>query len=279
MGWAFTGAGEFAALATSCLMEGAALGERVMYVAEHRDPSAVAALSGITGEGDLRVLSVADVYGSSGVVDPEGQVASFAGELGSALAAGYSGLRIVSDNTPLVTTEAGLAAWRRYELLGDQFAATRPVTALCAFDALRLDPGRLAGLAAMHPLSSASGPVPPFRLFFQGSTLRLAGPVNAASVAGLRQALAELPAGTPAAVDLGTGGLGPGGLGTGGLGTGGLGTGESQAGDGVSGYAIGLLNELAADGTPVTVSGQAPALRAVRAAFPRPHAGLVLRQY
>lgn len=233
MGWAFTGAREFAALATSCLMEGAALGERVIYVAEHPDPSAVAALSGITGEGDLQVLPVADVYGISGVVDPEAQLAWHAGELESALAAGYSGLRVVSDNTPLVTSDAGLAAWRRYELLSDQFAATHPATALCAFDAQRLDPGRLAQLAAMHPLSSASGPVPPFRLFFQGSTLRLAGTVNATSLASLRQALAELPAGTPAAVDLGADG--------------------PEAGDGVSGDVIAMLNEIAGDGTPISV--------------------------
>ncbi len=137
MGWAFTGAREFAALATSCLMEGAALGERLMYVAEYPDPSAVAALSGVTGDGDLQVVSTGDVYGTSGVVDPEAQLACYGTEMEAALAAGYSGLRIVCDNTPLVRTEVALAAWRRYELLGDQFAATHPVTALCAFDAQR----------------------------------------------------------------------------------------------------------------------------------------------
>ena len=271
MGWAFTGAREFAALATSCLMEGAALGERVMYVAEHPDPSAVAALTGITGEGDLQIVSLGDVYGTSGVVDPEAQLACYAAELEAALAAGYSGLRIVSDNTPLVLTEAGLAAWRRYELIGDQFAATHQATALCAFDAQRLDAGRLAQLAAMHPLSSASGPVPPYRLYFEGSTLRLDGPLTATSVASLRRALGDLPAGTPAAVDLGADDPE--------AGAGGQGAGEPEAAASVSGDVIAMLNELADAGTPVTVLGQAAALRAVRAAVPPPSEGLVLRHY
>ncbi|MGI9008105.1 MAG: MEDS domain-containing protein [Streptosporangiaceae bacterium] len=256
LGWAFAGASEYAALATSCLMEGAALGERLMYVAEHPDASAVAALYGVADQDALQVVTIADVYGTSGIVDPQAQLAHFGAELDAALAAGYSGLRVVSDSTRLVTSDASLAAWRHYELLADQFTAVHPVTALCAFDARRLGPGRLAQLAAMHPLSSASGPVPPYRLFFQGSTVRLDGPVTVASMASLGQALAELPADTPAAVDLGAAG--------------------QDAGDGVSREAVAMLNELADAGTPVLVHGQAAALRA---AFPAPGANLMLRQY
>ncbi len=111
----------------------------------------------------------------------------------------------------------------------------------------------------MHPLSSASGPVPPFRLFFQGRTLRLDGPVTATSAASLRRALADLPAGTPAAVDLG-------------------GT-DPEAGDSVSGAVIAMLNDIAGGGTPVTVLGHAAALRAARAAVPPPSEGLILRHY
>ena len=130
----------------------------------------------------------------------------------------------------------------------------------------------------MHPLSSASGPVPPYRLYFEGSTLRLDGPLTAASVASLRRALGDLPAGTPAAVDLGAddpeaGADDPE------AGAGGQGAGEPEAAASVSGDVIAMLNELADAGTPVIVLGQAAALRAVRAAVPPPSEGLVLRHY
>jgi MEDS: MEthanogen/methylotroph, DcmR Sensory domain len=162
MAWAFAGPGEFAALATSCLMEGAALGERLMYVADRPDPSAVAALSGVTGEDDLRVVSIGEVYGTSGVVDPERQIAYYAAELRAALAAGDCGLRIVADNTSQVSSEPGLAAWRRYELLADQFAATHPATALCAFDARRLcRPARRACRAAPAVVGVGTGAAVP----------------------------------------------------------------------------------------------------------------------
>lgn len=276
LGWAFAGAREFAALATSCLLEGAALGERLMYVAEHPDPSAVAALAGIASKDDLKVASIGDVYGTSGIVDAETQVDCFAAELDAALAVGYSGLRVVCDVTPLVTGEAAMAAWRRYELLADQFTAVHQVTALCAYDGQRLGQARLAELAALHPLSSASGPVPPFRLFFQGRMLRLAGPVTTVSLARLRRALAELPAGTPAIMDLGGSATGPADQVAFDQAA------SDQAGTGQRGAdaeVIAMLHDLVAGGTPVTVLGPAAMLAAVRAAVPPPGVHLDLRQY
>ncbi len=253
MGWAFAGAGEFAALARSCLMEGAAQGERLMYVAEHPDPSAVAALSGVASEADLRVVTLAEVYGASGVVDPQAQLERYSREVDAALAAGYSGLRAVCDSTPMVVSEDAVAAWLQWEVLADQFMAANPMTALCAFDVQRVDRARLARLAAVHPLSSASGPVPPFRLYFEAGALRLDGAVNADSLASLRLTVAALPAGTPAEVDLG-----------------------SQTA--VSWDLVALLNDVAGYGTPVTVFAEEAALRTILASFPPPSPSLVLRQ-
>lgn len=272
--WVFTGASEFDALATSCLMEGAAKGERLMYVCEDPDPSAVAALSGVASDDDLRVVSTAHVYGTSAVIDPEAVLDLYKGELAAALAAGRSGLRIVSDNTPLVADHDSFAAWLRWELLVDQFLATHPVTSLCAFDALRVERSMLSQLAVRHPLSSASSPVPRYRLFFHGSALQLAGPVTEPSLTRLREALADLPEGTPAVVTLGPVHSGPPGPAPGDMWAADL-----DAAAAVNGQLVAMLNDIALDGTPLTVLGSAAALGAVRAAFPPPSASLVLRQY
>ena len=118
MGWTFAGPAEFAALARPFLAEGAARGERLMYVADNPDPAAVA---GLAGPHVLQVASIAEVYGSSGIVDAPGQRAAFAAALADALAEGYSGLRVAADNTPLVTDEGRLTAWIRWEVVADRF--------------------------------------------------------------------------------------------------------------------------------------------------------------
>lgn len=69
MRWIFTGSGGFAPIARPFLAEGAALGERLMYVAADPDPAALAALAGLAGVAGphgLQVASIAEVYGASG---------------------------------------------------------------------------------------------------------------------------------------------------------------------------------------------------------------------
>ncbi len=109
MGWVFAGSSGFAALAEPYLAEGAARGERLMYVAADPSPAALARLSEVVGRRALQVASTAEVYGASGVVDPPGQRATFAAALADARAEGYSGIRVAADNTPLVTDEVRLA--------------------------------------------------------------------------------------------------------------------------------------------------------------------------
>jgi hypothetical protein len=139
---------------------------------------------------------------------------------------------------------------------------------------LRLDRPRLSQLAVRHPLSSASSPVPRYRLFFHGSALQLAGPVTEASLTRLREALADLPEGTPAAVTIGPAESGPPGPAPGDLWAANL-----DAAAAVNGRLVAMLNDIVIDGTPVTVFGSAAALQAVRATFPPPNASLVLRQH
>lgn len=204
MGWVFAGASEFAALAPAYLTEGAALGERVMYVAEDPDPRDLSQLADVVDPGALRIASVADVYGSRGTVDPPRQLATFLGEVASATADGYTGLRVAADNTSLIRDEKRLEAWIQWEIMADHAIADQPLTALCAFSKDRVETGTLRQLATLHPLSSASGPVPPFRLFSDGQALHIEGRVDSYAITQLWLALETLPERADVVVDLAT---------------------------------------------------------------------------
>ncbi len=202
MGWIFAGSRGFAPIAEPFLAEGAALGERLMYVAADPDPAALSALAGVVGPHGLQVASIAEVYGASGVVDAPSQRATFAGALADALAEGYSGIRVAADNTPLVSDEARLAAWIRWEIVADRFMSENPVTGLCAFDQEKINVDRLRHLATLHPLSSAASPVPQFRMFAESGNLSVEGEVDSFAVSQLWLALESLPPKTGVLVDL-----------------------------------------------------------------------------
>ena len=204
MGWVFAGSSGFAALAGPFLAEGAARGERLMYVAADPSPVALAGLSEVFGLRALQVASTAEVYGASGVVDPPSQRATFAAALADARAEGYSGIRVAADNTSLVADEVRLAAWIRWEILADRFMSENPVTGLCAFDQEQVDVDRLRHLATLHPLSSAASPVPQFRLFADSGELCVEGEIDSFAVSQLWLALDALPPKTGVLVDLAT---------------------------------------------------------------------------
>jgi MEDS: MEthanogen/methylotroph, DcmR Sensory domain len=202
LAWVFSGPGEFATLATSYLAAGATLGERVMYVAEDPSRSDLAELSGIVSPDALRVATIAEIYGSSGFVDPASQRAIYAKAVADALAAGFTGLRVAADNTPLVADEERLRAWVRWEFVADRFVAENQITAMCAFNQEKVNVDKLRHLATLHPLSSAKSPVPQFRLFSDGGNLCIEGELDTFAVTQFWLALDNLPANTGIVIDL-----------------------------------------------------------------------------
>jgi hypothetical protein len=250
IGWTFAGAAGFAALAKPFLAEGAARGERLMYVAADPDPSAVA---GLAPPETLTVASIAEVYGASGIVDAPTQRATFAAALGDALAGGYTGIRVAADNSPLVAGETRLAAWLRWEVIADRFMAGHPVTGLCAFDREKVDVDRLRHLATLHPLSPASQPVPQFRIFADGGDLAAEGEIDSYAVGQLRRALDVLPPGTGVLVDLAA---------------------ATLRGRG----ALAGLGQLCDDGVTVTIRGAPAAIGQLLAPGPLPSERLIVRE-
>jgi len=202
IGWVYSGLAEFASLATSFLHEGASIGERLMLVVDDPKVEVLAAVVRDFDPADIDVMSIADVYGFSGVVDPRQAYAALAGATEAALAAGYSGQRVIADNSSLVQSDQGLDAWIGWELLADRFMVDANLTALCAFDRKRVSVDMLRHLATLHPLSSATEPTPQFMLFAEEGRLCVEGEVDSVAVSYVRRALQVLPPETGVVVDL-----------------------------------------------------------------------------
>lgn len=100
--------------------------------------------------GDLQVSSVAEVYGPQRLADPPALLAGFRERLADALRDGYTGLRVVADNSAMLDGPERAEAWRRWEPVADMFMAAYPVTGVCAFDDERVDPEILSAVLALH---------------------------------------------------------------------------------------------------------------------------------
>lgn len=203
IGWVYSSGADFLDLAMQFLSPGVQLRERMMLVVEDPESEALRPLRTALRASGVQVSSVADVYGPSGLVDPHQQEAVFTTELTKARADGYSGIRVVADNTPLVLDDAQMAAWVKWEIVADRFIAGHGVVGLCAFDANRVDVDRLRHLSTLHPLSSASCPKPQYRMYADGDALRLEGDVDATAVENLHKAMGFFPSETSIEIDLG----------------------------------------------------------------------------
>lgn len=157
IGWSFSGLAEFEGWATWFLAEGAARGERLMFVCD--SPRALAWPGELIGRGALVVASTSETYGADRIVDVAAQRGTFDAALAEALREGYSGVRVAADNTSLVTGPVRLAAWLLWEDEADRFMRENPLTGLCAFDQTRVDAASLSAVMDVHDVTAdAAGP-------------------------------------------------------------------------------------------------------------------------
>jgi len=252
IGWVFAGSSEFAALSAQFLAEGAALGERLMYIPEDPDPADMAGLAAVASPGALVVTSIAEVYGG-GIVDPRRQRATYTAAADEALAAGFTGIRVAADYTPLVANQEQLAAWFRWEVVADRMVSEYPITALCGVDQQKIDADALCRLATLHPLSSASSPVPPFRLYSAAGMLCAEGDLDPVAVISIWRAIEDLPNGTGVLVDLATATL-------------------------TSHAVLTGLGQLSRSGVDVTIRGGRAAIGELKHWYAPPHDRLVLEE-
>lgn len=170
--WRYTAPDEFRARAREFLADGLARGLQVRYVAPGTAADLTEDLRGVDGldaglrTGAVRVVSLDATYPVGAVIDPDAQVLAYAEATESALAAGFAGLRVAADCTPLVRTPEQLASFAQYEHRVDHYMAERPFSAVCAYSTAEVDDEAFAQLACMHP--GTNSPLPGFRLHGAG---------------------------------------------------------------------------------------------------------------
>jgi hypothetical protein len=204
--WYGDGAEDLYALATTALADGARRGEKLMFVAADPDADRLGGiddLDRLLDGGQLEVVDTRDVYGANGSFSASAQLATFEGVLADALASGYSGIRVVADNTPLVSgSEEHFQHWLKWEQVTDRFQAQSNVTGICYFDRGAICEERQSDLASLHPVRVANGAEPPFSFFVDGDAVAITGTLDAWSADQFRRILGASPGVRELVVDL-----------------------------------------------------------------------------
>jgi DcmR-like sensory protein len=205
--WSGSGDADLYELAGTALAAGAGRYEKLLFVSADPDPSRLQPVGDVElllARGQLELHSVDSIYGDSGTFSHTRQLEIFEGVLGEALADGYTGIRVVADNTPLVfdAAEADYLSWLRWEQLTDSFQAVSQVTGICYFDSNAVTDERLADLAALHPVRVQDGVQPPFSFFTDADSVFVTGNLDLWSSERFTRVLAATPGDGPLVVDL-----------------------------------------------------------------------------
>ena len=171
--WCGDGAAGFLRLAGQVFAT-AADGERLVLVGDLDRLSADASelFADQVERGRLRMVDVGEAYRpllEGGAGSAAGQLDAFRRDLDTALAAGWSGLRVAADNTAVLAgTDELERRWLAWEQLTDRWQSLMPVTGVCYFDRRRVPAQRLGNCPAVQgprtnrsKISSASAAATP----------------------------------------------------------------------------------------------------------------------
>ncbi|MFD0201929.1 MULTISPECIES: MEDS domain-containing protein [Saccharothrix] len=161
--WSYDDRADVGLRVAEFLLDGLSRGQRVLYVGSGDAETLTDSVRGLDGieaalaSGAAQVAPLEPRYADGAVIDPQRQVEAYAEATEQAVAAGYRGLRVASEATPLVRSPAQLTAFLHYEHLVDRYMADHPFSALCAYDRTRLSEQALEQLASVHPSTNLPG--------------------------------------------------------------------------------------------------------------------------
>lgn len=195
---AYDGVGELQRQATPYLVEGIALGQRPVVAApapelELARRIASAARREVGPAGTVDVVELPALVGPAGV-GVAGTLEAAEASLSRALERGHAGLRVVTLLTHVAIEPLRRQAWTAWEHAVGQWQSLRPIASACCFDRGVLGENAVREVACLHPRVVTTGPDVPFRLYFRGGQLVLAGEVDSFSAPLLAQALAHVDA-------------------------------------------------------------------------------------
>lgn len=136
------------------------MGQRVAYLAGESVEQARAELNDVADFQDLpeapafAVSAVDEWYRAVQTATAAGQVETYTAAARSAVADGYTGLRVAVEATGLAGTGPQREMFARYEHLVDRCMVDEPFAALCGYDGAELGTPAAAELACLHPQSS-----------------------------------------------------------------------------------------------------------------------------
>jgi anti-anti-sigma factor len=207
--WVYDDPAAFGEIARRYLAEGLAAGERLLCVGDavlegvRTSGGPMADVAGLQARGALQVLDVRAAYEASGGFSPDHQLAYYDATTRQARADGFTGLRVVAEMSDLAADPARRADLLRWEHLADDFIGHGSgMIALCAYRH-DLDGEALTDVTSVHPLVQTHDDGPPFRIWFDGDVLTLAGALDTFGAQRLRAILDSSPAaGRPVVADL-----------------------------------------------------------------------------
>ncbi len=183
--WVYDDPASFTDAAQRFCAEGLAGGERLLCVGDGLADDFRAAgepfgsLADLQARGALTFAPVTGTYADGRVVRADEQRAFYEAAVRGAQDAGFRGLRVVAEVTPLAVGDRGRAALVRWEHVADEYIASGAgMLALCAYRRGDLTEDAVADVAAVHPLVHAPLDPPSFRLWFDGPRAALAGTVD-----------------------------------------------------------------------------------------------------
>lgn len=146
LAWIFSGSRRYHAGARSFLAEGAVRNEQLLFAAD--EPVTEDWPRGLLESGQLRILRTADALGPRGEIVASQE--ALAASVDTALAEGYSGVRVAADGSSLIRDGQDLDAWIEAERINDLVADDRPLTVMCAFDRTRVSEQSLEMVRERH---------------------------------------------------------------------------------------------------------------------------------
>jgi ABC-type transporter Mla MlaB component len=205
--WVYDDPASFVDAAQRYLAVGMARGERLLCLGDGIADDLRAAgepfgsLDSMVARGALRFDAVGDAFLDADPLRPANVWAFYDAAVRKARAAGFTGLRVVAEVTPLARTAAGRAGLVRWEHLADGYIASGPgLAAMCAYRRSALHARAVADVATVHPQVHVPMDPPSFRIWFDGTRMALAGAVDTFAADRLARVLAMSPVCGPTAV-------------------------------------------------------------------------------
>ena len=182
----FSGEAEVREAIIAYLADGRRLGQRLIYVGGESEEELHEHLESLPGrdrlirDGALQILSLPAIYELGEPIDPDAQLAVYAGATEEALKEGYTGLRVGAEVTALVSSPETWEAHTRWESVADRYMASNPLGALCCYDTRQVPRHVVSDLACVHPAAVDPEGLSPFHLYAPGAknSLMLHGEVD-----------------------------------------------------------------------------------------------------